>query len=187
MGMISNKIKAKATLGYGALYLFCVIIFGSLMVFPTVSFPTFYENFKTFRGLDGEKWISTKLPEKYEAIKYLKQFKDDKNMIEAVGDSYTFFNAVSVYSGVPTIQGWRVHEWLWRGGYDSVAVREQQVREVYEGTDIEKTKDIIRKYNAGWVLVSEDEEGMYNINHPKLKSIGKVVWEMNESYLVRVE
>jgi uncharacterized membrane protein len=187
IGNITNSIKNKATLGKGLLFVVGVVIFGGLMIFPTVSFPTFYENFKTFRGLDGEAWLSTKYPEKYQAVKYLKQFKDGKNLVEAVGDSYTNFNVVSAYSGVPTIQGWRVHEWLWRGGYDSVSVREMQAREVYEGVDTEKTKDIIKKYYVGWVLVTEDEEGMYNINHPKLKSIGKVVWEMNESYLVRVE
>ncbi|EKD53553.1 MAG: hypothetical protein ACD_61C00018G0001, partial [uncultured bacterium] len=108
------------------------VIFIGTMIFPTVSFPNYYANFKTYQGLDGEKWLQISMPERYEAISYLRNNPDDKNMVEAVGDSYTNFNAVSVFSGVPTIQGWRVHEWLWRGGYEPVALREIEVREIYE-------------------------------------------------------
>ncbi len=186
VGRVADEIKSKVTIGRSVLLVVCVAIFGSLLIFPTVSFPAFYENFNTFRGLNGETWLKEKAPEKYGVIQYLKQNKNDKNMVEAVGDSYTEFNAVSVYSGVPTIEGWRVHEWLWRGGYDSVSIREQQVKEIYEGKDVNKTKEILKLYKVDWVLVGPDEENMYLVNHPKIKSLGKVVWEMNESYLVKV-
>lgn len=107
-------------------------------------------------------------------------------MVEAVGDSYTEQNVVSAYAGVPTIQGWRVHEWLWRGGYEAVAVREKQVREIYEGKEESLAREILSSYNVGWILVGSDEEEMYLINHPKIKKFGKEVWREGESYLIQV-
>ncbi|EKD99864.1 MAG: hypothetical protein ACD_22C00154G0002 [uncultured bacterium] len=186
-GKIVEELKKKFSILKATLLFILMLTFGSLMIFPTVSFPSFFENFATLRGLDGELWLKDKSPEKYEVVQYLKQKRDGKNMVEAVGDSYTDLNVVSVYSGVPTVQGWRVHEWLWRGGYESVGVREKQVKEIYEGETITEAKKIMREYSVGWIFVGSDEEDKYLINHPKIRSLGKMVWEMNESYLIKVE
>ena len=143
-------------------------IFIGTMIFPTVAFPNYYGNFKVYKGLDGEKWLRTEMPERYGVINYLRNNFDGKNMVEAVGDSYTNFNAVSVFSGVPTIQGWRVHEWLWRGGYESVALREAEAREIYESRDSIKVDNLLKKYNVGWIIIGRDERSMYQINEEGL-------------------
>ncbi len=187
VGRVIDNLREKVTIMSGGVLVGCLVIFGSLIVFPTVSFPSFYENFKTFYGLDGEIWLKEKSPEKYHVVSFLRQNRDGKNMVEAVGDSYTEQNVVSAYAGVPTIQGWRVHEWLWRGGYEAVAVREKQVREIYEGKEESLAREILSSYNIGWILVGSDEEEGYLINHPKIKKLGKEVWRMGESYLVKVE
>jgi uncharacterized membrane protein len=161
-------------------------IFAGTMVFPLKAFPTYYGNFLNYYGLSGESWMLLKQPENYGAVKYLESHKDGKNMVEAVGDSYTLLNAVSVFSGVPTIQGWRVHEWLWRGGYDSVAAREAEVKEVYQGEKIEKTSAVLAKYKVGWILVGQDEKITYKINEEKLWQLGEVVWQEGETYLIKV-
>lgn len=161
-------------------------IFVGTMNFPLMAFATYYGNFSTYYGLDGERWMSTKLPEDYGAVKYLRANMDGKNMVEAVGDSYTLFNAVSVYSGVPTIQGWRVHEWLWRGGYGEVAAREEEVKNIYQDEDVEKTAKNLKKYNVGWILVGQNEQITYKVNEEKLWQLGDVVWREGESYLVKV-
>lgn len=108
-------------------------------------------------------------------------------MIEAVGDSYTETDFVSAFSGVPTVIGWRVHEWLWRGGYDSVSGRDEEVRKFYEEGSLPNNKELIKKYNLGWIVVSGREREKYkNINEKKLMSLGKVVWEADKSYLVKI-
>ena len=163
------------------------VIFLGTMIFPTVSFPNFYNNFKNYQGLNGETWIKTEMPEKYEAIKYLQKNKGEKNMVEAVGDSYTDFNAVSVFSGVPTIEGWRVHEWLWRGGFEVVAAREVEVRTIYETKDQGARSLLLKKYNIGWILVGADERGMYEVNEEQIKELGEMVYENGETYLVKVK
>jgi uncharacterized membrane protein len=162
-------------------------IFAGTMIFPTVSFPNFYNNFKKYQGLNGETWMQTDVPEKYGVIKFLQKNKDERNMVEAVGDSYTKFNAVSVFSGVPSVEGWRVHEWLWRGGFDSVAVRETNVKNIYETTDQEQRVLLLKKYNVGWILVGADEKGMYETRDKQIQDLGEVVYEQNGTYLVKLK
>src|SRR5258706_5026574 len=127
------------------------------------------------------------MPEKYGAIKFLRENADGKNMIEAVGDSYTNLNAVSAFSGVPTVEGWRVHEWLWRGGYDPVAARESEVREFYEGKDLQRDKYLIKKYRIGWILVGQDERDHYQVDEKSLSILGEKVWSDGDTYLIRVK
>lgn len=187
MNIVIEQFKAKKRIISILTLVLCLGVFGSVMIFPVLSFPSFYENFEKFRGLNGEVWLKEKIPENYEVIQFLKKNKNGKNLVEAVGDSYTDFNAVSVFSGVPSIEGWRVHEWLWRGGYESVSTREQQVKEVYEGENIAKTEAILKLYNIGWILVGLNEREKYKINEVKVKSLGEMVWEMDESYLIEIK
>lgn len=107
-------------------------------------------------------------------------------MVEAVGDSYTEFNAVSVFSGVPTIEGWRVHEWLWRGGYETVTQREAEVKTIYETYETEKRKELLERYNVGWILVGADENEKYEVNEEQIKALGEVVYQEGGTYLVKI-
>ena len=178
----------KIVLGLRVAAIFIIFfIFAGTMNFSFIAFTTYYDNFSNYYGLDGEKWMQTKAPENYGAVKYLRENMNEKNMVEAVGDSYTLFNAVSVFSGVPTIQGWRVHEWLWRGGYSVVASRETEVKEIYQGASIEKTEEILDKYNIGWILVGLDEKITYRVNEEKIWQLGEMVWREGDTYLIKVD
>lgn len=185
-GNIIDKSRKVSAWWRSAVIAILFWIFVGTMSFPMTAFATYYSNFSTYYGLSGERWMETKLPENYGAVKYLRANADGKNMVEAVGDSYTLMNAVSVYSGVPTIQGWRVHEWLWRGGYGEVAVREEEVKNIYQDEDVEKTAKNLKKYNVGWILVGQNEQITYKVNEEKLWQLGDVVWREGESYLVKV-
>jgi len=162
------------------------VIFVGTMIFPLKAFPTYYGGFSGYYGLDGEKWMQTSMPVNYGAVQYLEKNRDGKNLVEAVGDSYTLYNAVSAFSGVPTIQGWRVHEWLWRGGYEVVAEREKEVAEIYQGKDINMTKNILNKYSVGWILIGQNERISYKINEEKLWKLGEIVWNLGDTYLIKV-
>lgn len=161
-----------------------VILVGALL-FSANAFTTYYGNFDKYKGLNGEVWMAEATPEKYKAMLYLKS-KGSGRIVEAVGDSYTQLNAVSVFSGLPTIVGWRVHEWLWRGGYDPVGKRDDEVRDIYEGKGTEMAKDTLSKYKVKWILVTVDEKEKYKIVDTRVKSLGKVVWALGQSYIVEV-
>lgn len=186
-GKLLDKNK-KMHVGVRSLGLFVLLyIFVGTMIFPVKAFPAYYKSFANYKGLSGEKWMLDTMPENYFAAKYLDKNRDGKNMVEAVGHSYTLFNAVSVYSGVPTVQGWRVHEWLWRGGYDTVLERQDDVSEIYQGESVEKAQELLRKYNVGWILIGQNETVSYKINEEKLWLLGEKVWQDGSTYIIKVE
>lgn len=173
-------------LGRFLTFIILLLIFGSSMIYPTVAYPSFYNNFKDYKGLNGEDWLTTSSPIKYEFLLFLRSRDRGGNIVEAVGDSYTNKNVISAYTGIPTIQGWRVHEWLWRGSYEPVAQRETEVKELYEGKDMTVTREILNKYNIDFVLVGPDEAEMYLINHEKLMLLGNVTSFSEDYYIVAV-
>ena len=163
------------------------IIFISGLLFPLEAFTAYYGNFKQYQGLDGERWMMDTNPDYYEAALFLRNNSEGKRIVEAVGDSYTEYNSVSVFSGVPTILGWRVHEWLWRGGYEVVGQRDEEVKLIYEGQVMEQTRALLDRYGVGWIVVGPNERQKYRINEILLLSLGKVAWEKNNVYLIKVD
>ncbi|MFZ2202418.1 MAG: DUF2298 domain-containing protein, partial [Microgenomates group bacterium] len=88
------------------------VLFVGLMIFPYLAFSSYYGGFRSYRGLDGFSFLKQRFPDEVEMIGYLEKRADGRNLIEAVGDSYTETDFISAFSGTPTIVGWRVHEWL---------------------------------------------------------------------------
>ncbi len=148
---------------------------------------------KTYTGLGaGLQWWQNKYPFDYMAYQYLasvarKLPEDDKirRIVEAEGESYTDASRFSVFLGWPTIIGWPIHEWTWRGSYDEVGARRQEVKEIYTGQDEMTTRQILDKYNIDYIIVGEFEKKRYAnyIRFEKLKKMGRVVYD-NESALV---
>jgi len=147
-----------------------------------------------FKTLDGSAWIKESYPESYKIIKILNRLKAKEpffNLLEAHGDSYTDFNLVSAHTGIPTIIGWPVHEWLWRGSYEVVAPRVAEVKLVYEGKikDLPKIKKILKKYQVGYLVVAELEKQKYpKLSLRKFYKIGVPVYQnkKTESYLFKI-
>lgn len=163
-----------------------VIMMGA-WIFPMESYSRYYGNFKIYIGLDGSSWITETIPERKVMIDYLKNHRDGKNMVEAVGDSYTDYNVISIFSGVPTVQGWRVHEWLWRGGYTLIGVKDEEVKRFYEMNDLEQKKLFIDRYNIGWIVVGDQEREKYLVNYKQLDTLGERVVSFGNSYLLKVK
>ncbi len=179
----STKDKVKRMLGASGM----LLVFGGLMTFPFVSFKVYYNNFSEYRGLDGFVFLKERYPNDLALVKYLSENRDGKNLVEAVGDSYTETDFVSAFSGVPTIVGWRVHEWLWRGGYDEVGKRDEEVRKFYEEGSPAEAMVSIKKYDLGWVVISGREREKYkNLDEGKIKALGEIAWAEGFNYLIKI-
>lgn len=131
------------------------------------------------------------------ALDYLekdKSFVDDASMIqyiqnnidgmpvilEATGGSYSRAGRISVTTGKPTVLGWQAHEWLWRFNPDIVSERTNDIAQIYCDDDIEKTKELIEKYDIEYIYVGPLEYETYFNNWQmikinKLKQLGEVV------------
>jgi len=117
-------------------------------------------------------------------------------ILEAVGDSYTKFSNISANTGLPTVLGWPVHEWLWRNsykpdgtsiGYDLPGKRTADVQLVYESKSIEETKILLKKYYVDYVWVGKLEREKYkNLDEEKFGKIGKAFLKFGGSTLYQV-
>ena len=72
-----------------------------------------------------------------DAIRWLKEnIQDSPVVLEANGDSYSDYERVSAMTGLPTVMGWYVHEWLWRNDVaDLNAKIRRDTRSIYTSTD----------------------------------------------------
>lgn len=159
-------------------FIFC-FFFIFIFIYPFFAFPSYYGNLSKIPELDGEKWLGTFYPQDREIIEFInKKIKNQLIILEAQGDSYTDFERISAYTGLPTVAGWWVHEWLWRGSADVVGKRIPDIQEIYEEKDIEKTINLIKKYQIKYIVVSQMEREKYlHLNENKFNSIGKKIFE----------
>jgi uncharacterized membrane protein len=177
--------------------LFTYILFHLIMlvsVYPFFSFPSYYANLqksasqndqnKPKTSLDGQAWLETQYPEDLEIINYINtNIPDQPIILEAQGDSYTDYERISAYTGNPTISGWWVHEWLWRGSPDVVGKRIPDISTIYESSDLVQTRKLLRKYNVKYVVVSQMERKKYpNVNVEKFTQLGTLLFRSSNGF-----
>ena len=170
---------------YNSLYIFLFVL---VAIYPYFAVNSYYGNLKTYHGLWGLNWLSTEYLQDYEAILWLRGNVSGQPVIaEAQGDSYTEYARVSANTGLPTIVGWPVHEWLWRGSYDEAGKRIPEVATVYESTDINAIQKILGKYNVSYIFVGTLEREKYpTMQEEKFNQFGKVVFESGETRIYKV-
>lgn len=168
------KNKKRKTLA--ALYF--VFIFGAVLVYPYYAIKSYYADLKNYRGLNGETWLENKYPDEYEVVLWFREnVSGQPTILEAPGDSYTDYNVISSYTGLPTVSGWFVHEWLWRGDSKFPQERVADIVQVYTNDDIELTKKLLQKYNVEYVIIGYFEREKYpKLNEEKLGQIGQQVF-----------
>jgi len=132
-------------------------------------------------------WLEEQYPSDYHAIEWLNNnVEGAPNIVESVGDSYTTFARVSSFTGYPTVLGWRVHEWLWRGGYDIPGARTEEVRQIYEDPTSPDVLRLLNQYDVQYVFVGDKEYEAYDrIDVTGLKQLGQVVFVDGGTFVVR--
>jgi len=146
--------------------------------------PSYYGKLDKTPQLNGAKWLSTQNADTQEIIDYMnKHISGQPVVLEAQGDSYTDFNHVSAYTGLPTVAGWWVHEWLWRGSSDAVGKRIPDVAALYESKDLDKTEELIKKYDISYIIVSSLERQKYKeLQEAKFSKLGKKIFESTNGF-----
>jgi len=169
-------------------WLLAATIFIVHLSYPYFAVKSFY-GLKNYQGLYGLTYLKDLYPDNFAAINWLNENVSGQPVIlEAVGDSYTTFGQVSVCTGLPTVEGWIVHEWLWRGGYDGPAARQADVQKIYETKDVNEAKTLLQKYNVKYVFVGAKEYEKYpNLNESIfLKIGGQVVFQSGKTKIYQL-
>lgn len=166
-------------------------------VYPSFSVRSYFGALTKYEGLNGLLWFAREYPDDFAATMWLKDQQSRCSetpmcprytLVEADGDSYTDYERFSVFSGTPTIIGWAVHEWLWRGTYDVVSPRREEVRKVYESDSPEETREILTRYNVRYVVVGSIEREKYaGLAEWKFAELGVEVYRSNKTviYMIR--
>lgn len=143
-----------------------------------------------YQGLDATAYLETTFPEDTAAIRWLNDnVTGDPVVLEANGDSYSDYERVSAMTGLPTVLGWYVHEWLWRGDTGALNERAQEVETIYTSTNQEEVKALLEKYQVEYIFVGAREREKYeSLNESMLQSLGNVVFsdEQSQTYVLQV-
>ena len=141
-------------------------------------------------GTDASVFVDESFHTDFAAITWLNnEVKGRPVCLEAPGDSYSTRERVSVATGLPTVAGWYVHEWLWRGDPDAVSERNKDIEAIYTSGDEKLVKSLIEKYNITYIYIGTQERQAYynSITDVFLQGLGEVVFSDGEyTYIVKI-
>lgn len=82
-------------------------------------------------------------------------------VLEANGDSYSEYERVSAMTGLPTVMGWYVHEWLWRNDVADLNEKSGEIETIYTSTDTARVQELIEKYDISYIFVGSCERKIW--------------------------
>jgi uncharacterized membrane protein len=181
-----SRIRPVIRLSVLPVVMLCVF---ALILFPYFSYRDYYNKFNDMKPLDGYSWLRSTYPDDYNAIIWLRDNEPTRYVVlEGVGESYTHFARVSMTTGLPTVLGWRVHEWLWRNGFDIPGQRTEEVKKVYESPSSDEARQIIDKYKIKYIFIGDLERQNYpTMDVGNIESLGEVVYTSGMSEIVKLE
>ena len=178
--------------------LFVTFLLSLVFTYPVLAIQSFYGEVITRKdtagnpvnpkGLNGITYLKNRYPSDFAAIAWLnKEVSGQPVILEAQGDSYTDYARVSSTTGLPTVLGWTVHEWLWRGSYDVPAPRISEIQTLYETTSLPVAEALLRKYHVAYIFIGDLEHQKYpNLSETKFGQLGKIVFQMGTTKIYRL-
>jgi YYY domain-containing protein len=181
-----RKVVPAVASGALALVLTAFVLAG--FVYPVTATFHVTDSFNRERYLDGLTFIQRNRPGDYEAILWLgDNVEGTPVVLEAVGDSHTSWGQVSAYTGLPTVLGWPLHQFFFRGSYEPQGTRRNDVKAAYLSSDAERVRSILERYDVEYVYVGPLEREAYGqIDMSTLAQMGEAVYENGDVTIFRV-
>ena len=146
-----------------------------------------------YRCLDATRYMEAVFPEDVSAIRWLNENVEGTPVVlEANGDSYSDYERVSAMTGLPTVLGWYVHEWLWRGNTDDLNQRAADIQAIYTSQDSEEVARLLELYDVSYIFIGKCEREKFpEINEMLLQSFGEIVFGntsdgLNSTYVIKL-
>lgn len=144
-----------------------------------------------YKGLNATAFLETDYAEDVGAIRWLKEnIEGSPVILEANGDSYSEYERVSAMTGLPTVMGWYVHEWLWRNDVADLNAKADEIETIYTSTNAAEVQMLVEKYDISYIFVGSCEREKYaDLNNEVLQSLGEIVYQDPdyETYIVKIE
>ncbi len=146
------------------------VLFFAVMIYPFFCAKGKWESlgWKQSVTLDGADYLHTSRSEDWLGLQWLGKAEPGV-VLEKVGSSYSGDNIVSTFTGLPAVLGPMGHESQWRGGYDEMGSRNDDIRRIYETHSWETAKELLEKYDVRYVFVGSAEKYAYNIQDRKFE------------------
>lgn len=157
-----------------------VVLLALSLVYPLLAYLNRANNFQanTAAGiptLDGTAWIKSSNVDDYAAIQWVNSnVPTGSTILEAPGPQYSFYDRVSVATGLQTVLGWGGHEVQWRGNGDLGAKREQDVAKIYQAQDANQARVLLQQYGVDFVIVGGLEREKYGLTSSMVDKFGKL-------------
>lgn len=172
---------------------FVVACFVSLMLVPQFAYGWLvYDQFLRpapgkWLSLNGRLFLAEQAPGDWYAVEYLRAHRPAANeaILEASGDSYTMAARISAATGIPTVLGWHVHQWLWRGGPGPWQGRASEISRFYGKTNQEWRREFINRYRIRYIIIGQMERQRYSdIDVPALSELGTTVMDATKGTMI---
>jgi YYY domain-containing protein len=131
----------------------------------TLDGMTYMEYSKYYTGASPEMGIDMDLREDYLAIRWMQEnVQGSPVIVEAHTVEYNWGNRFTIYTGLPSVVGWRWHQsqqrdiandrWVWNRVY--------AVDDFYNTLVMGDARDFLRRYNVRYIVVGQLEQAFYN-------------------------
>jgi len=150
-------------------------------------FPEYWDVDK-YQGVDATAFLEEDFSEDAAAIRWLNEnISGTPVVLEANGDSYSDSERVSAMTGLPTVLGWYVHEWLWRGDTEQLNVRAADIEKIYTSDNSDEVRSLLKQYQVSYIFTGTQEREKYEaLNNEMIRSMGEIVFESDGAYIVKV-
>ena len=141
------------------------------------------------KGMDASIYVFESFESDYEAINWMNEnISGQPVILEANGDSYSGYERVSVATGLPTVMGWYVHEWLWRNDTAAQNVRSADIKTIYTSSDKKEVEELIEKYKISYIYIGNlEREKFPELNDTLLQEMGSVAYSNGtDTYIMKV-
>ena len=185
-----KKVRlSKVQITVGGMAIILLISTCGYFVNATTNWFTGFPLKNKYQTLNATAYIENAIPEDAAAIRWLnKNITGQPTVLEACGDSYKDYdNRVSAMTGLPTVLGWYVHEWLWRNNLDEENKRRTDVETIYTSTDKKEVQELLEKYEVNYIFIGSCEYQKYEgVNVALLSSLGEIVFKEENTMIVKL-
>lgn len=142
-----------------------------------------------YQTLDATLFLDRDFPEDEGAIRWLNENVEGRPVVlEANGDSYSDYERVSAMTGLPTVMGWYVHEWLWRNDTADLNAKAADIETIYTSTDEQKVESLLEQYDISYIFIGSCEWEKYpTLNERMLRRIGQIVYEDEGAVIIKID